>query len=218
MVKVPELASLDETRAAALHVFETYLRLFHPLIPFVTEEIWGCLDRPGQLIRAAWPVASLHEAWSEDVDGVDAVLRLVVALRRLRADARVEPKAKVAAFLRPLAFAATMRQCEPVVRRLANLEALTWDGEAPAGAVMAVDPAFQVAVDLGEANREAERQKLRGELEGAERRLQKLQGQLANEAFVSNAKPEVVEKARADERELRDFLVTLRQRLGDLGG
>jgi valyl-tRNA synthetase len=151
------------------------------------------------------------------VEGVEAVLRLVMALRRIRSESRVEPKAQVAASLRALAFADQMRACEPVIRKMANLESLSWDGAVPAGAVTAVDPAFQVAVDLGEANREAERDRLRKELEEAERRLANVGKRLANEAFVRNAKPEIVEGARAEERELQGLKSTLETRLAELG-
>ncbi len=215
-VKVPELAGLAETRAATLHVFDVYLRLFHPFIPFVTEEIWQQLGRPGLLIRADWPAAELKDAWTEDVNGVDAVLRLVLALRRIRSESRVEPKAQVAASLRALAFVDQMKACEPVIRKMANLGSLAWDGAVPAGAVTAVDPAFQVAVDLGEANREAERERLRKELEDAGRRLENVGKRLANEQFVRNAKPEIVEGARAEERELQGLKATLEARLGEM--
>jgi valyl-tRNA synthetase len=217
-VKVPDLAGLAETRAVTLHVFDIYLRLFHPFIPFVTEEIWQQLGRPGLLIRAGWPAPDLRDAWAEDVDGVDAVLRLIAALRRIRSESRVEPKAQVAASLRALAFTDQMKVCEPVIRKMANLETLAWDGAVPAGAVTAVDPAFQVAVDLGEANREAERERLRKELEDAERRLANVGKRLANEQFVRNAKPEIVEGARAEERELQGLKGTLETRLAELTG
>ncbi len=220
-VKVPELAGLPETRAVALHVFDIYLRLFHPFIPFVTEEIWEQLGRPGLLIRAGWPKASLHEAWPEDVGGVDAVMRMIVSLRRIRSEARIEPKATVAASVRVFAYADTVKACEPIVRKLANLESFEWlaaDAVLPSGAVTAADPAFLVAVDLGEANREAERDRLRKELEEAERRLANVGKRLANEQFVRNAKPEIVEGARAEEREIQSLKGTLEERLRELGG
>ncbi|HEX3125700.1 MAG TPA: valine--tRNA ligase [Thermoanaerobaculia bacterium] len=216
-VKVPELANLAETRAATLHVFDIYLRLFHPFIPFVTEDIWQELGRPGLLIRAGWPDTELRDAWKEDVEGVEAVLRLVMALRRIRSESRIEPKAQVAASVRALAFADQMKACDAVIRKMANLESLSWDGAVPAGAVTAVDPAFQVAVDLGEANREAERERLRKDLEDAERRLANVGKRLANEAFVRNAKPEIVEGARAEERELQGLKSNLETRLAELG-
>jgi valyl-tRNA synthetase len=110
-----------------------------------------------------------------------------------------------------------MKACEPVIRKMANLESLSWDGAVPSGAVTSVDPAFQVAVDLGEANREAERERLRKALEEAERRLANVGKRLANEAFVKNAKPEIVEGARAEERELQGLKSTLESRLAELG-
>lgn len=100
---------------------------------------------------------------------------------------------------------------------MANLESLAWSGEVREGATVAVDPAFQVAVDLGEANREAERDRLRKELEEAERRLANVARRLGNPQFVQNAKSEIVEGARVEERELQVLRDTLQARLRDLG-
>ena len=215
-VKVPELAGLPETRAVVAQAFDIYLKLLHPFIPFVTEEVWGQLGRPGMLIRADWPAAEHQDSWPEDVAAADAALRLVTAIRRIRSEARVEPKALVAASVRAFSQEEGLRTCEPVIRKLANLESLSWSGEVPGGATVAVDPAFQVAVDLGEANREAERDRLRQELEAAERRLANVGKRLGNPDFVKNAKPEIVEGARAEERELQVLRDTLEARLRDL--
>jgi valyl-tRNA synthetase len=122
----------------------------------------------------------------------------------------------VSASVKPLASAEGLRTCEPVIRRLANLESLSWGGEVVDGATVAVDPAFQVAVELGAANREAERDRLRKELEEMERRLENVGRRLANPQFVRNAKPEIVEGARAEERELQVLRDTIRARLRDL--
>jgi valyl-tRNA synthetase len=213
---VKVLSGLEETRAVVAHVFDVYLKLLHPLIPFVTEEIWQQLGRPGMLIRAAWPSAELQDAWPEDVESAEAALRLITAIRRIRSEARIEPKAMVSASVKPLASAEGLRTCEPVIRRLANLESLSWGGEVVDGATVAVDPAFQVAVELGAANREAERDRLRKELEEMERRLENVGRRLANPQFVRNAKPEIVEGARAEERELQVLRDTIRARLRDL--
>ena len=82
---------------------------------------------------------------------------------------------------------------------------------------MVVDPAFQVAVALGAANLGAERDRLRKELEETERRLENVGKRLGNPQFVQNAKPEIVEGARSEERELRVLRETLQARLQDLG-
>ncbi|HET9229552.1 MAG TPA: valine--tRNA ligase, partial [Thermoanaerobaculia bacterium] len=216
-VKVPDLASLEETKVVAAQVFDLYLRLFHPFLPFVTEEIWRQLGRPGMLIRAEWPKAELQDAWPEDVESAESAFRLITAIRRIRSEARVEPKATVSASVKLLSQADGLHRCEPVIRKMANLESLTWDGEVAEGATVAVDPAFQVAVALGAANLGAERDRLRKELEETERRLENVGKRLGNPQFVQNAKPEIVEGARSEERELKVLRETLQARLQDLG-
>ena len=215
-VKVPELAAQGETRAVVAHAFDVYLRLLHPFLPFVTEEIWEQLGRPGMLIRASWPAAELQDAWPRDVEAAEAALRLITAVRRIRSEARIEPRASVAVSVKPFSSEEGLRRCEPVIRRLANLESLSWDGEVRGGATGAVDPAFPVAVVLGEANREAERERLRQELEQAERRLENVGRRLGNPQFVQNARPEIVEGARTEECEMQVLRDTLQARLRDL--
>jgi len=218
-IKVPELAELPESRAVVVHSFEIYLQLLHPFMPFVTEQIWGELGRPGMLIRTAWPAGTLQDAWPEDAEGVDAVLRLIAALRRIRTEAKVEPKNKVDAWVRAAAHAGVMEVCAPYIRRSANLGSLTW-GEieaAPEGATSAVDAAFRAAVDLGQANRDAERERLGKQLADAERRLAGNEKRLENQDFLKNAKPEVVEGARAEGEKLRATIAAVQERLGALG-
>jgi valyl-tRNA synthetase len=217
-VKTPELAELAETRAVVGHAFDIYLRLFHPFQPFVTEEVWGALGRPGMLIRERWPEATLHEMWPAETEGVDAVLRLITNVRRIRNEAKIEPKAKVDARIQPLAFADVMATCGPVIRRLANLGDLAWTGAAPAeegldGATVAVDAAFRVAVDLGQMNRDAERERLVKQLAEAERRLASNEKLLANPSFLEKAKPAAVDGARAELEKLRSTVGAIQERL-----
>ena len=96
-MKTPELAELAETKAVVAHAFDIYLCLLHPFLPFVTEEIWSVLGRPGMLALERWPEATLHETWPAETEGVDAVMRLITSLRRIRSEAKVEPKKPVGA-------------------------------------------------------------------------------------------------------------------------
>ncbi|MFY9825817.1 MAG: valine--tRNA ligase [Thermoanaerobaculia bacterium] len=217
-VKTPELAELAETKAVMSHVFDLYLRLLHPFQPFVTEEIWGILGRPGLLIRERWPEATLHERWPAETEGVDAVLRLITSVRRIRNEAKIKPKEKVDASIQALAFAEVMATCGPVIRRLANLGNLAWTGAAPAdegldGATVAVDAAFRAAVDLGQINRDAERERLAKQLAEAERRLASTEKRFANPEFQANAKPEVVEGTKVELEKIRATVGAIQERL-----
>ncbi len=217
MIKTPELAGEAETKAVAAHVFDIYLRLLHPFQPFVTEEIWGVLGRPGLLIRAGWPVASLQDSWPEETEGIDALLRLVTAVRRIRNDAKINPREPVDVRAQPLAFAETMKGCSAVIRRLATVGDLLWTEAVPDegldGAAVAVDAAFRAAVDLGQVDREAERGRLSKQLADAQRRLASTETLLANPDFLAKAKPAAVEGARAEAEKLRALVSGLQERL-----
>jgi valyl-tRNA synthetase len=218
---VPELAEREETRAVTLHCYELYLKLLHPYLPFVTEEIWRALGRPELLIRSAWPVASLAEAWPEDASGVETAVRLLTAVRRIRTEAKVEPKAQVEARVEvaaDAADAAVLHACEPVIRRLAGVGQLAWGAvEGADGATVAVDPAFRVAVDLGQANRDAERERLSKQLAETQKRLEAAEKRLANPDFLSRAKPEVVAGARSEADKLRATVAAVEERLAAVG-
>ncbi|HEX4953057.1 MAG TPA: valine--tRNA ligase [Thermoanaerobaculia bacterium] len=217
-LKVPELGNLAETRAVVQRTFDVYLRLFHPFVPFVTEEIWTNLGRPGMLIRAAWPGAELADRWGEENQGVESLIRLVAELRRLRAELKIEPKAPVTVRVEPRSGAATLRAAEAVLRRMVNVEALEWvAGDAPFtgdDVAVAVDLAWRAAVLAPEKDAAAERARLEKEHAEATKRLAGLERNLANADFVAKAKPEVVAKARADAEQVRAAIAALERLLG----
>lgn len=220
--KVEELAGLPETAPVMLHVFEQYLRLFHPFAPFVTEQIWSELGRPGMLISARWPEVREEHAWPEEVAGVDSVARLISEIRRIRADMGVDVKAKVNADVRPKAHAEVFEACRPVVARLARIGELSLSPEtddtaaARRDASVAVDAAFVAAVRLGQADIEAERARLGKRLEGERKKLEGLRKRLDNEDFVNKAKPEAVEAARQEAANISATIASIEERLQSL--
>ena len=66
-------------------VFKAYLKLFHPFLPFITEKLWQELVGDGMLIRAAWPLPDPAHDFAADDEGVEAVVRLIAAVRAIRA-------------------------------------------------------------------------------------------------------------------------------------
>ncbi|MEE8524231.1 MAG: class I tRNA ligase family protein, partial [Thermoanaerobaculia bacterium] len=215
-IKVPTLAELEETAEVAFHVFTSYLKLFHPFLPFVTEKLWGELGCEGQLIGASWPEVDAAHDWPVDADGVDAVVRLVAAVRGIRAEQGLEPGVKVEVTVHPKSHVDALEASQAIIERLVRAETLTFAnlGSAAAeGATAAVDPAFEVAVRLGEADREAERRRLTKQLEEARKHLAGLEKRLANENFVTRAKPEAVAKTRLDADRRRATVEALEERL-----
>ena len=217
-IKVEPLGEMRETAEVLFHAFTTYLKLFHPFLPFVTEVLWEELVGEGMLIGASWPEAVEAYRFSEESEGVSTVMRLVAAVRGIRAEQGLEPGAKIEVAVRVKAHGEALRASRTILERLVRAEslALVEEGEiASEGASVAVDPAFDAAVRLGQADREAERKRLHKQLEDARKRLQGLERQLANENFVTRAKPEAVEKVRNEAEKMRTTVAALEERLGD---
>lgn len=218
-IKVEELARLEETPATLLHVFDQYLRLFHPFMPFVTEEIWAELERPGLLIRAEWPRIRDDHHWPESADGVDAVVRLISEIRRIRSDRSIEARAKVNAVVQPRAHSEVMESCREIIARLARTGTLSFDGASATtrkDASVGVDEAFSVAVSLDKADMGAERARLTKQLNSEQEKLAALEKRLGNEGFVNRAKPEVVEATRQEAAAASATIASIEERLQSL--
>ncbi|MEW6209097.1 MAG: class I tRNA ligase family protein, partial [Acidobacteriota bacterium] len=215
-IKVEELARLSETPATLLHVFDQYLRLFHPFMPFVTEEIWTEMKRPGTLIRAEWPRVREDHHWPESSDGVDAVVRLISEIRRIRSDRGIEARARVNAEVQPRAHLEVMESCREIIARLARTNVISFDGASTTSrkdASVGVDEAFSVAVSLDRADTQAERARLTKQLNSEQEKLAALEKRLSNEGFVNRAKPEVVEATRQEAAAASATIASIEERL-----
>jgi valyl-tRNA synthetase len=205
---------------------DTYIRLLHPVMPFVTEQLWDALphtaDDPDLLIVARWPVAVPRDADAEAEVG--ALVELVRAVRNARAEARVEPASWLAVRLAvPPSLGVAFDALRPAVERLARARplevvadraSLTGDAGAGSLAVVAGDLEALIILAGGGAAPDADRARLEKELAEAEGFLVAARARLANEAFTSKAPAAVVDGARAREAELADQVERLRARLG----
>lgn len=217
-----------ETRAATWQVLawvlDRYLRMLHPVMPHITEEIWGRLPhRPDDgdlLITAAWPVdANLKsEADEEQAAAVGDILELVSQMRNARADAGIEPSTWLEAELRfeqddrTEAFGAIA----DVVARLAHVRPTVTTGDAASAdesALVVVSPGAEARLSVSAEDRERDRARLEKELAETERLLASTQAKLANEAFVSKAPANVVDGVRAKEAELIEVAQRIREHL-----
>ena len=192
----------DETKAVAGWVLDQILVMLHPFMPFVTEELWSKLgDRANYpLITAKWPQpgAAVDAAAKAEVDWLIA---LIGNLRTAKNELGIAPGAKLDAFL-PDPSAATRGIIErnpAAIERLARLNGIRFE-PAPAGAAMQVGAGdANVIVPLeGVIDIAAEKARLAKALEVSTKEAKSLEGRLSNPSFVEKAKPEAVEKARAD--------------------
>ena len=191
-----------ETKAVAGWVLDQILVMLHPFMPFVTEELWGKLgDRAHYpLITAKWPEpgASIDAEAKREVEWLIA---LVGNLRTAKNELGIAPGARLDAFL-PEASAATRGIVERnavAIDRLARLNAIRFE-PAPLGAAMQIGAGdANIVVPLeGVIDIAAEKARLAKALEVSTKEAKSLEGRLGNPAFVEKAKPEAVEKARAD--------------------
>jgi valyl-tRNA synthetase len=201
----------DVARAVLAHVFDAALRLLHPVVPFITEELWQRLpDRePGAfLAQASWPRsrACVEEMEKEDTAAFELVREAVVAIRQARAEYDVPPGKVVDAVLHGAAersrrvFAEESAVIGQMARARVEAPAapLAGDGGEGGAAVHALlSDGSQVTVPLaGAVDLEKECARLGGDLERLETQLAGLAARLGNEKFITRARPEVVEAER----------------------
>jgi valyl-tRNA synthetase len=190
-----------ETRAVAGWALDQILVMLHPFMPFITEELWHKLGaRPYELILAQWP-APQAEISKEATDAIDWVIELTTNTRSAKSELGIAPGAKLAAYLAaPSDVAArTIERSSAAIERLARLTPVTI-GEAPAGPAMQViagSDTFVIPLE-GIIDIAAEKARLEKALAASTKEAKSLEGRLSNPAFAEKAKPEAVEKARAD--------------------
>ncbi|HEV8336045.1 MAG TPA: valine--tRNA ligase [Candidatus Polarisedimenticolia bacterium] len=210
------------SRAVLARVLDRILRLLHPFMPFVTEELWQRLPHEGaSLAVAAFPEWRSEE---EDADAEREMALLIVAvgkLRNLRAESGIDPGRKVEALFRT-DLARPRRVLEEhgeLIRTLARLSQFRFVDEIPAGVPMArgVVTGLEMGIPLAEAlDLDEERRRITREMEKLDRELKTAEGKLDNPSFMERAPADIVEKVRAAHRELRERRAKLAGSLADL--
>ncbi|PTM46700.1 valyl-tRNA synthetase [Sphingomonas aerolata] len=209
----------DESKAVAGWVLDQILVLLHPFMPFITEELWHAMGpRDHDLIVAQWPMADARSLDPEASREVDWLIRLVGEIRTARNELNVPPGARLPLHVRD-ANAATLARLERQAPALARLARVTHaEGEATGGAAqVVVDEATFVLPLEGVIDLDAERTRLTKAIAAAEKERDALAGRLGNASFVERAKPEAVEKAKADHADKAAEAARLQAALGRLG-
>jgi valyl-tRNA synthetase len=191
-----------EVRATAAHVLGTVLRLLHPAMPFVTEELWDRFGygAPCSLIRAPWPEPVAVTGGAAAREELDWVVRLISEVRGVRAEMNVPPGTLAPVLLRDAAPATLERAGRWIeaIRRLARASEVTsLAGEMPKGSAQTVLDEATVILPLAEViDLAAERARLAKERDKAAVEARKIAQKLDNADFVRRAPEEVVEENR----------------------
>ena len=188
----------DETKAVAGWVLDQILLLLHPFMPFITEELWHALaPRAHDIIVAHWPMADARALDPQAGTQIGRAIELIEAVRGARAELNVPPGAKIALHTGAGTVPADIA---PYVERLARVTLTGGEATGTRAPILWGAETFALALD-GVIDLEAERQRLSKSLAAAEKERDALAGRLGNPSFVERAKPEAVEKARADHAE-----------------
>ncbi len=210
----------DVALTVATHCFETVLRLLHPTMPFITEELRGRLPgATGSIVVAPWPAAAGRE--DAEAERTFAFAQAVVtAARAIRADYGVKPGAAVASSLTGLTAdtRAAVEAERGMIVRLAKLSRLDEAPPSGAGAHAVIPHGASLFVALGDAiDVERECARLAEERDRLAKQLDGLRAKLANETFLAKAPADIVAGERAKEREWSDKLGALAAKLKALG-
>ena len=209
-----ENAESKETAIRVLvYVLDQTLRLLHPFMPFITEEIWQSIPHEGEaLIVAAWPVALEELSFPEEEAHMESVMQAIRAVRNRRAEMNVPPSKKATLYVvtqKQVAF----QEGVPFILRLAYADKVLVSGEDPkgyedmAGAVTADARLYMPMSQLVDVAKELDR--ISKELEKARKNLEATEGKLSNEKFTARAPEAVVNAEREKAEKFRALLEQL---------
>jgi len=202
VLAAPDTAEAAETRRTAAFVLGQMLRLLHPAMPYVTEELWDRFGygAPCSLIGTAWPEPFAVPGAAEARAEIDWVVRLITEVRTVRAEMNVPPSRRAPVLLKDAtaeSLARGQRWLEAIGRmaRASAFEAL--EGEVPPGSAQAVVGEATLVLPLaGLIDLDAERARLGKERAKVAEEARKIAQKLGNADFVARAKEEVVEENR----------------------
>ncbi|MBT8088203.1 MAG: class I tRNA ligase family protein, partial [Gammaproteobacteria bacterium] len=215
------------TRKTLINMLESILRLLHPLIPFVTEEIWQQVaTRAGitgdTIMLRPYPDAGENAPDTEALDDIEWVKQFVLGIRQIRGEMDISPGRKLPVLLQG-ASATDSRRSEDhalliqVVGRVESVTLLDSDAQPPAAATALLGDMRLLVPMKGLIDVDAERARLEKRMQKARADLSRTNGKLGNEKFVNNAPAKVVTLERERAVEFEKTIARLTEQLEKLG-
>ena len=210
----------DETRQVASRVIAEAIRLLHPFMPFISEELWEkVFAGQGMLITSSWPEINAAEGGDAAAE-IGFVVDLITQIRSIRNEMNVPVAAKPELVLlnADQDKKSRVERNRPAIERLARVSAISSSETAPEQSAQGVVEGLEFALPLtGILDFDAERARLSKDIKSAEGEIKKLEGKLNNAGFMAKAPADVVEENRRRldaEIETRDRLTLALKRLG----
>ncbi len=200
------------TRQTLLTVLETLLRLAHPIIPFITEEIWQRVApltgvAAATIMLQPYPVAKEANINQSSITSINWVMEFILGIRRIRGEMNIAPGKPLPVFLQDGSDSDRINVAgtELFLIKLARLESIVWlssDQSPPESAIALVGDLKILIPMAGLIDKTAELARLEKEIQRIEKDLPRIEGKLNNAAFVEKAPPEVIVKEREKLAEL----------------
>ncbi len=207
------------TRRVLVNVFDQALRLLHPYMPFVTEEIWKYIPHEGEaLMLAKWPQANAAYINDAVEAEMNVLIDMVRGIREVRITYNVEPGRKINALVSPGSRREAIEKHAYLFARLCNVSQVDMltNGEPENAASVVVSDVTVYLPLAGLVDVQAECERLDKEKVKLEEQIARIEKQLSNEQFVTRARPDVVERERAKLSDLQASAKQINERLAAL--
>ena len=208
-------ASKRTAQQVLVYVLDQFLRLLHPFMPFITEEIWQAIPHEGEtLICAQWPAYRADLCFQAEADAMESVMQAIRAVRNRRSEMNVPPSRKGTLYI-VTAKQEIFRAAQAQLCRLAFAETILVTDKEPEGAAEMVSclthdaTMFMPMQDLVDIAKELQR--IAKERAKAEDELKRTEAKLQNEKFTARAPAQVVEAERAKAEKARALLAQLQE-------
>lgn len=217
-----DLQAKQTTRYVLVYVLDRFLRLLHPIMPFITEEIWQRLPLAGESIMIA-PYPKAEERFFDDaVEGqIRLVQEVVTGIRTIRSEFNLAPAAKIEVLLKTKDSrkAETLKTCSNYIQTLGGVSKLGIGADVikPAQSAVAFEAGVEIFVALAALiDIETEKTRITKELTEVQAALEKVEKKLSNQGFLTKASAEVVEKEKTKLAGLQEKKEKLERELSQL--
>ncbi len=209
----------EDAQQVLLTVMSAALRLLHPFMPFITEEIWQAIPHDAEsIMEAPWPEVDEGLIFSDDAASFEAVIETIRGIRNVRAEKNIPPSRKSTVYIET-AEGSLFQQGAPFYQRLASAgEVLIADrfDDLP-DAIQVVTDKAKVYLPMGDLiDLAAEKERLTRERDKVVDELKRLNGKLANENFVNRAPAAVVDAERQKLKKAEERLKNIEESLAKL--
>ncbi|MBQ8506251.1 MAG: valine--tRNA ligase, partial [Clostridia bacterium] len=210
------------TQEVLLHVLTGILKLLHPYIPFITEELYSYLpNAEGMLITSQWPECNAEYDFAEEAARFEGVMEVIRSIRNLRAEMNVAPSKRATLILKPQdGWKDALAAADGYFKRLAgasNVEFIAADAANPEKSASAVTVPCEYYIPLGElVDVEKEIARLSKDLKNVEGEIARTQGKLNNQGFVAKAPAALIEKEKEKLATNEGLLEKLKARIAEM--